>query len=158
MNFEETETVEVKQSTSELKEGAISISAILNKHHKGVLYFGIHPNGKVLGQDIGRNTLREVSREMTDNIEPRIYPKVEKVVIAGKTCIKVTFEGPEIIYYAYGRAYIRVGDEDKKMTAGEQERRILEKHQGTHRWEREPCKLPAPKGAGVCGVAGSLRV
>jgi ATP-dependent DNA helicase RecG len=140
MNFEETETVELKQSTSELKEGAISISAILNKHHKGVLYFGIHPSGKVLGQDIGRNTLREVSREMTDNIEPRIYPKVEKVIISGKTCIKVIFEGPEIIYYAYGRAYIRVGDEDKKMTAGEQERRILEKHQGTHRWEREPSK------------------
>ena len=41
MKFKETETLELKKSTSELKEGVVSIAAILNKHGKGELYFGI---------------------------------------------------------------------------------------------------------------------
>ncbi len=41
----ETETLEFKKSTGELKEGIISIGAILNKHQKGELYFGVRPDG-----------------------------------------------------------------------------------------------------------------
>jgi len=41
MKFKETETLELKKSTSELKEGVISVAAILNKHGRGKLYFGI---------------------------------------------------------------------------------------------------------------------
>ena len=37
----ETETIEYKKSTGELKEAIISIASILNKHKKGVLYFFI---------------------------------------------------------------------------------------------------------------------
>ena len=33
--LKESETLELKKSTSELKEGIISIVAILNKHQKG---------------------------------------------------------------------------------------------------------------------------
>jgi ATP-dependent DNA helicase RecG len=33
--LKESEIVELKKSTSELKEGIISIAAILNKHQKG---------------------------------------------------------------------------------------------------------------------------
>ena len=37
----ETETIEFKKSTGELKEAVYSISAILNKHQHGELYFGV---------------------------------------------------------------------------------------------------------------------
>ena len=37
----ETERVEFKKSTGELKEGVISIASILNKHEAGDLYFGV---------------------------------------------------------------------------------------------------------------------
>lgn len=37
----ETEAKEYKKSTGELKESIFSIVAILNKHQKGELYFGI---------------------------------------------------------------------------------------------------------------------
>ncbi|MFH0795882.1 MAG: RNA-binding domain-containing protein, partial [Candidatus Omnitrophota bacterium] len=50
MRYKETETVELKKSTSELKEAIISICAILNKHQKGNLYFGIKNDGAVVGQ------------------------------------------------------------------------------------------------------------
>ena len=66
----ETETLELKKSTSELKETVISIAAILNKHQKGELYFGIKNDGSVVGQDIGEQTLRDVSKAVSDNIEP----------------------------------------------------------------------------------------
>ncbi len=63
MNFgKETETIEFKKSTSELKEGMVSISSILNKHAVGTLYFGIKPNGDVIGQEVSESSLRDVSR------------------------------------------------------------------------------------------------
>ena len=37
MRFKESETLELKRSTSELKEAVISIASILNKHQKGEL-------------------------------------------------------------------------------------------------------------------------
>jgi predicted HTH transcriptional regulator len=49
---EETEQIEFKKSTGELKEGIISIASILNKHGSGALYFGVKNNGDVIGQEI----------------------------------------------------------------------------------------------------------
>ena len=40
----ETETLELKKSLAELKEGLISMSAILNKHGAGELWFFVAPN------------------------------------------------------------------------------------------------------------------
>lgn len=57
----ETETLEFKKSTGELKEAVQSICAILNKHQHGELYFGIKPDGTVIGQVVTEESLREVS-------------------------------------------------------------------------------------------------
>jgi hypothetical protein len=45
--FQETETIELKKSTSELKEAVISIVAMLNKHQHGEVLFGIKNDGTV---------------------------------------------------------------------------------------------------------------
>ncbi len=50
--MKENETVELKKSTSEIKEAVIAISAILNKHGSGELYFGVKNDGAAVGQDI----------------------------------------------------------------------------------------------------------
>ena len=50
----ETETLEFKKSTGELKEAVLSICAILNKHQHGELYFGVKPDGIVIGQVVRR--------------------------------------------------------------------------------------------------------
>lgn len=39
----ETECVEHKRSTSEMREGMESVASILNKHGHGTLYFGVRP-------------------------------------------------------------------------------------------------------------------
>ena len=127
MIFKESEILELKKSTAELKEAVISIGAILNKHKKGELYFGIKNDGEVVGQDVSEKTLREVSQVISDKIEPKLYPEIKPENIDGKHCIKVSFEGHEQPYFAYGRAYIRVADEDKQLSAKELENFIRRK-------------------------------
>lgn len=56
----ESETVELKKSLAELKEGLISMAAMLNKHRRGELWFGVAPNGQSVGLEISEKTLRDV--------------------------------------------------------------------------------------------------
>jgi len=121
----ETEKVELKKSTAELKEAIISISAILNKHNKGVLYFGVKNDGTVIGQDVSESTLRGISQAIASHIEAKIYPEITKEIIDGKECVKVQFSGDEIPYFANGKPYIRVADEDKLMSVNELKKLIL---------------------------------
>ena len=136
----ETEKIELKKSTSELKEGIISIVSMLNKHQEGKLYFGVSNGGKVAGQTVTENSLREVSRVISENIEPKIYPEVRKEKIEGKDCIIVKFKGSNVPYFAYGRAYIRVADEDRQLSAKELEKMILNKNKEQLRWDSQICK------------------
>ena len=133
----ETETIEYKKSTGELKEGVISIVAILNKHNGGELYFGIRNDGVAVGQDISDKTLRDVSQSIANHIEPQIFPDISNVVIENKKCIRVAFEGDNVPYYAYGRAYLRVADEDRVMSPPELESYILKKNVNKNPWDSE---------------------
>jgi ATP-dependent DNA helicase RecG len=123
--LKEFETIEFKKSTAEVKVAVVSIVAMLNKHGRGEVYFGIADDGKVSGQTIGRMTLKDVTQAVVDNTEPKIYPKVEARQIEGKDCIVVEAHGSDSPYFAYGRAYIRVGESDKAMSPQEIEIRIL---------------------------------
>lgn len=137
MELKETEVLEFKKSTSEIKEAVISIVSILNKHQKGELFFGIKNDGEIVGQTIGKDTIRNISRAVSNSIEPKIYPIIEQVNIKGKTCIKVDFSGDDIPYYANGRVYIRIADEDKQISPKEIEKIILRKNKEKIKWETE---------------------
>lgn len=52
----ETELVELKKTTGELKEGIVivSLASMLNKNGKGTLYFGVRNDGEILGQQINK--------------------------------------------------------------------------------------------------------
>lgn len=115
----ETETLEFKKTTGELKEAVNSICAILNKHQKGELYFGVKPDGTPVGQIVTEESLREVSQKIGNFIEPKIYPEVRKVTINDRDCIYVKFEGDNVPYFAYGVAKIRVADEDLTLSPQE---------------------------------------
>ena len=140
MKFKETEKLELKKTTSELKEAIISVVAMLNKHKKGKIIFGVKSSGDVVGQDVNEKTLRDVSKAVSDFVEPKIFPKVYEDVIDGKSCVVVDFEGGSLPYYAYGRAYMRVSDEDKLLSAKELEKLILEKNKDKLRWDKEICE------------------
>ncbi|MFH1576914.1 MAG: ATP-binding protein, partial [Candidatus Margulisiibacteriota bacterium] len=141
MKYKESETVELKKSTSQIKEAVVSIAAILNKHQSGELYFGIKDNGLVIGQEIGAGTLRDISRAIAEHIEPKIFPDIHPFKIGKITCVKIRFKGKDAPYFAYGRAYIRVADEDRQMSARELEHLIINKNTHKLRWDNETCPL-----------------
>lgn len=115
----EDEQHEFKRTTGELKEAMISISAILNKHNHGVIYFGLKNDGTPSSFTITDSTLRDVSRKISDSIRPPIFPKIETISIDGVEVIKVTFDGKEIPYSAFGKYYIRTADEDRELSPNE---------------------------------------
>ena len=140
MSLKESETLELKTSTSELEEAVKSIVAILNKHGNGELYFGVTDNGNIVGQDIGSKTLRDVSKTLSEDIEPKIYPKVEEINLEGSSCIKVSFQGIAAPYFAKGRAYLRVGEEDRQVSARELEGLFEKKNKELYRWDNKKCE------------------
>ena len=131
----ENEKLEFKKTTGELKDGIISMSAILNKSGGGELYFGVRNDGTPLGQDISEKTLRDISQAVSNHLEPKIYPKVTEVFVDDKPCIHVEFAGEESPYFAYGRAYIRVADEDKVLSPAELENFINRKNEWSGVWD-----------------------
>ena len=138
-SFKESEILELKKSTSELKEAIISIVSILNKHQKGEICFGVKNDGTIVGQDVSEETIRNISKTISDRIEPKIFPIINQVNLNGKACIHVEFHGYNIPYYAYGRAYMRVGDEDRQLSAKELENLILRKNKDKLRWDIQIC-------------------
>ena len=112
----ESEIVEFKKSTSELESAIISISSMLTKHGEATIYFGVNPNGDVIGQkQINENTLRDISRKISEKIQPQVIPHISIELIDDKEIIKVYVKGDEPAYSADGRYYIRSADEDKKV-------------------------------------------
>ena len=131
----ETETLEFKKSTGEIKEGMVSISSILNKHGVGTLYFGVKPNGDVIGQEVSESSLRDVSRAVYESIKPQIYPAIDEEILDGRHIIKVEFSGENAPYSAAGRYYLRTADEDREVTPEELKAFFgASRHRG--KWER----------------------
>ena len=136
----ETEQVEFKKSTGELKEGIISIASILNKHESGDLYFGVKNNGDVIGQVISDSTLRDVSQAIRTNIKPALYPIIEKQVYAGLNVVHVKFEGKRRPYTAYNIPRIRIADEDTVMDQELYREMMNARENRTDSWETKPSK------------------
>lgn len=141
MNQLETERKELKKSLAELKQAIVSMTAMLNKHGEAELWFGISPKGEAVGLDISEKTLRDISQAIAAHVEPAIYPSISQQMIDEKPCIKVEVLGQQQPYFAYGRAYMRVADEDRRLSAHELKQLILFKHSESMRWETEPSKL-----------------
>ena len=132
----ETETLEFKKTTGEMNAAMVSIAAILNKHGIGTLYFGVKPNGDVIGQDVSESSLRDVSRTVYEQIRPQIYPVVKEVELDKRHLIKVEFSGENAPYSADGRYYLRVADEDRAV-APEELKAFFAANKSRGKWEKE---------------------
>jgi ATP-dependent DNA helicase RecG len=157
MKFKENEMVELKKSTAQLKNGIISIVSILNKHGKGELYFGINNNGTPAGIEVSEKTIRDISQAIGENIEPKIYPEIKQIKIKGSDCIIIKFSGSEKPYFAFGRPFIRVGDEDRSLSAKELENMILEKKRDQLRWDKDICHTASHKDISIQKIKTFLK-
>lgn len=133
----ESECLEFKKTTGELKDGLAGICAMLNGEGGRVL-FGVTASGKIIGQDITDNTLQDVAREIK-KLEPAADPRQIQVPIKDtkKVLILETDPGPHEPYCYDGRAYKRVGPTTTRMTKPEYEERLLARTHATQRWESQ---------------------
>ena len=111
----ENEFVEFKESLSQLSRAAESIVAMLNKHSKAQVLFGIKDNGDVVGVTLGSKTLKDISELLIHKIKPSIIPTITEEVMNDKTIIKVSVTGHNKPYSADGNYLIRSGSENKKI-------------------------------------------
>ena len=138
MEKRESETIEFKKTTSEIKEGVISIASMLNKTGSCRVYFGVKNDGTVVGMDIGKNTTSDIARAIKEHIKPSIVPAIEVVEENGKKIVAVKAQGEDTPYSAYGRYYLRSDDEDLIMTNSQLESFFLGKSYDYSKWEKEP--------------------
>lgn len=137
----ESETLEFKETTKELKQGVISLTSMLNKHGEGTVLFGIRNDGEPSNRFIiGESTSRDVSTAIRDHIRPTVTPEITIEECSGRPVIRLYArdEGHEAPYSAYDRYYIRSDDEDLPMTPS-QLRSLFEKNSPPESsWERRP--------------------
>jgi len=133
----ESEKVEYKKSTAELNEGIVSIAAILNKHQRGKVYFGVANGGDIIGQQIGADTLRDISRKIYEQIKPIPNVAVQMLSANNKTYVEVDFHGEEIPYSAKGKYYLRVSDEDREITQSQLRDLFNSLPTSYEKWENE---------------------
>ena len=69
-----------------------------------------------VGQNIGDNTLRDISQAIAVQIKPQLVPTITLDLLDNKNVIKVSAEGSDTPYSAYGKYYIRSADEDRELT------------------------------------------
>lgn len=137
MEKRETDEVEFKKTTAELKEGVISLASMLNNHGHGVLYFGVKNDGTIFGQQIGKNTTSDISREIKNYLRPVVIPNIKIENIDDKSIIKIEVNGEDKPYSAYGRYYVRSDDEDLIMKNSQLEDFFVNKNVGYSKWENE---------------------
>ncbi|MCD8250080.1 MAG: putative DNA binding domain-containing protein, partial [Lachnospiraceae bacterium] len=137
---EETEQIEFKKSTGELKEAVISMAAILNKHQSGKLYFGVKNNGTVVGQEINDTTLHTISQAIGNHLRPTVYPDIKKQRYGDRTVVLVEFSGTRQPYLAYNIPRIRVADEDLVMEQPVYEEMLRKRDSVSYSWESQKSK------------------
>jgi ATP-dependent DNA helicase RecG len=135
----ESETLEFKKSTGELRQGLETLCAFLNRLSGHVL-FGVNRNGAVEGQQVSEQTFHEISAQL-QRIEPpvqieieRIRVKTDREVIALKG--KANHEAGPFTFDS--RPFERVGNTTRKMPQVRYEELLLSRAHARRRWENQP--------------------
>lgn len=137
MERRESETVEFKKTTSQLKEGIVSLCAMLNKHEHGVVYFGIKDDGTIADLTIGKRTTSDISHEIRNNLKPLPEVSISIITVDEKNIIQVVADGKDTPYSAYGRYYIRIDDADMFMDSKQLWTFFESKDKTYSKWEEE---------------------
>lgn len=133
----ESQRLEFKTSTSDLRGAMETVCAFLNAAG-GELLFGVGSDGRIRGQSISDNTLRELAAEIA-RIEPLANIDIQRIKISDTNEVLAlrTTGHPSAPYTYNGRAFRRVTSTTKLMPQSEYHRRLLERDQSQQRWENQ---------------------
>lgn len=137
----ESETVEFKKSTAQLRRAAETLCGMLNGSSGRVL-IGVTPEGRILGQAISDKTLRDVA-EVFQKFEPPASIAQDRVNVADNKAALVleAIPNPESRPYAFdGRPYQRIGSTTSIMPQATYQRLLNERAHSHIRWENQPAE------------------
>ena len=135
----ESETLELKRSTGQLKRAGQTLCAFLNGEG-GRVVFGIMDGGEVVGQQVADKTLREIAA-MLGRFEPPARVEMDRLDVGeGRTVIVLSAPSAreDAPFTFDGRAYRRVGSTTNVMPQEEYGRLLLDRNHSRHRWENQP--------------------
>ncbi len=122
----ESETIEFKESMSELENAGETLCAFANQRG-GDLYFGVKNNGEVKGiPSINEKTTRDISQYIFDNLEPKKIISIDQETIEGISILKISIGKSDTPYHTFRKKpYIRIGASTKLMPQEEYQHRLM---------------------------------
>lgn len=136
----ESESLEFKKSTGDLKGGMESLCGFLNGRGGAVL-FGVSASGAIRGQTVSDNTLQDIANEIM-RIEPAVTIEQSRVGVDDDREVIVLETGnlPGGPCTYHGRPFRRIGTTTSLMPQAEYQRRLIEGGHAQNRWETQPAE------------------
>lgn len=136
----ESETFEKKPSLADIGRMVEVVSSFAN-HKGGRILVGVGDKGKILGIDIGKNTIERLTDIIIDNTEPKIYPEISTIKSGDKNLVLIVIKpSSQKPHTAGGRPFKRVGKNTKAMSQSEYESLLLEKNKDKMQFDAFECK------------------
>jgi ATP-dependent DNA helicase RecG len=136
----ESENIEFKKSVAEWK-AIIKTACAFSNTSGGQIIVGILNSGKIVGVDVGKDTIEDLTNKIINNTDPKVYPKISVKEIEKRNVIFIKVnESYDKTGLAFGIPYERVGKSTVKMSKEEYEKRILEKHRERLYFDSENCE------------------
>lgn len=136
----EDEEIEYKVSLSQINEIVETVSAFANTKG-GKIIVGVSNSGKIVGIDVGKDTVERLANKISQNTDPKVYTHISVEEVEGKKIIMIVVKASiDKLVLAFGRPYKRVGKSTHKMSKDEYERMILEIHKEKLYFDKEICK------------------
>lgn len=118
--------MDFKKTTAEKEDAGCDIVAMANKNG-GVIFFGVKPNGAIVGCPNGDKEIRELANFFSGNIEPALPLEIIGEELDGKGIIKIVIPKSKTPSHTFKqRFYLRMGTETQsKGLQAEYQRRLI---------------------------------
>lgn len=134
----ESESLELKKSTAELRSGMQTLCGFLNGKG-GRLLFSVKPDGSLVGQAVSDQTLRDIAGAF-EGFEPPARPALERIPLeGGREVLALRVEAAtDALPFTYeGRPYERVSSTTRRMPQEKYEALLFERSHSRRRWENQ---------------------
>ena len=132
--------MELKPSLSQINEIMETISAFANTKG-GKIVIGISNSGKVMGVEVGKDTIERLTNKIRQEIDPKIHPRITATKAEAKNLIIIEVKpAHDKLVLASGRPFKRIGKSTVRMSKDEYEGSILEKHKDKLQFDKQICK------------------
>lgn len=114
---EENELQEFKEGLGQLDEGLKALSAMLNRHGQGTVFYGVKDDGNISGLTVNKKTLVDIRARIKEKIEPQIMPVIQDLTDErDRHYIKVSANGYDKPYSFDGRYFLRTAASNERIS------------------------------------------